>query len=655
MAIKLPSPRIAVTPINKPSLALPEAFAIKDLARSGLTPADIPIYCEAAPVVDSKFVHGVVSNQVPYYVIPYYDRHGFLIFTDKGNHAKMFRMRRDDLELRYISPSREDVGDLCTLPYFHPGRIEKAWVEDVYVIVEGEKKYAKVLKECGLYGCAIAGKDMWRNQELLEDIAERKQAKAIHIIPDGDWRRQDILSSYSLLVDYLRNYFGIPILIRDLSGFRTRDDKRMGADDYLVADLKWEDVPLIDPGNELLLTPEQLIDRYALEFNENSEHRRTIRDNSSNVDKLLNAHALFNAEALWFNMDLGMPVFRDDTKNIIHNLTVNLQRFCHIPKVSFEVVKRAYISVCDKRQRSPRLEYIKEIQWDGTNRIEQSLEHIITKREHEEYRAEALRRLFLQAIARITNPGCKADTIIIFIGPQGKHKSTFWEVISYGSSAALGKTKNERDAIGIIHSKWFIVLEELDWMRHQEHSTMKRFVTQVDDTIRPLYRDGSVTMPRRFVFVGNNNSTEVLSDRENRRFMPIWVDDIDLDWFKQNLDQLWAEAYHRYVKGETWWSDDESVWEHAKLLFVETIPREAEFEFAISTLTKMGGLYEMYGRTAKGFELKDLMVHVSNVSVQLAANILDRMGYTSDRVKCGRAEGKKHTQRKLWWKEVRDE
>jgi len=69
----------------------------------------------------------------------------------------------------------------------------------------------------------------------------------------------------------------------------------------------------------------------------------------------------------------------------------------------------------------------------------------------------------------------------------------------------------------------------------------------------------------------------------------------------------------------------------------------------------MGGLYEMYGRTAKGFELKDLMVHVSNVSVQLAANILDRMGYTSDRVKCGRAEGKKHTQRKLWWKEVRDE
>ena len=39
----------------------------------------------------------------------------------------------------------------------------------------------------------------------------------------------------------------------------------------------------------------------------------------------------------------------------------------------------------------------------------------------------------------------------------------------------------------------------------------------------------------------------------NRRFWPLTVSRVDVSWSDEEIDQLWAEAWSRYVGGEQWW------------------------------------------------------------------------------------------------------
>jgi putative DNA primase/helicase len=65
-------------------------------------------------------------------------------------------------------------------------------------------------------------------------------------------------------------------------------------------------------------------------------------------------------------------------------------------------------------------------------------------------------------------------------------------------------------------------------------------------------------LPRRSVLVATTNDEEFLSDSTgSRRFWPVRVTEVELDWIRENRDQLWAEAVALFDAGEQWWLDEE--------------------------------------------------------------------------------------------------
>lgn len=599
--IKIPPPWNDIDSLNEPSFHANKKFCEEDLARSGLTTSDMPVFSEPFAVLTSQFASGVPlvkpnsSTNFHYYTIPYYNIDGTPI-QDKTGRSKMYRKRTTDKEHRYISPQRSLVGDLVTMPYFNPLRLEKQCDKDLYVIVEGEKKYSKLLKEVSLYGCAIGGKDMWQEDGkvhpmLLEDILAYAP-KEVRIVPDGDWRRQDIFASYSMLIFKLRERLGdeIRITVADLSGHLTVDGDRVGIDDYLHAGKDWGGVDVVDPEHGLLLSANVLMERYALEYKlvgRLPHQTRVIRNHASNAEKLFSHHPLFNEQTLRYNADIEQPEFQGNYENVISRLQIYCQRYCHMPDITIGAVRSAAEVVLSTRHYSPFAVWLRQQEWDGKSRVaEYASLGLKTSREPEPYRAEAVKRLILQMVARSFSPGCKTDTVIVFVGKQGAHKTTHWEVFSKGSFAELPGDINDKDAMMVLHSKRVIIVEEMNYYRGKAIATFKALVTRVEDTYRAPYSPNVITRSRRCMIVGNTNDEEFMREIENRRLMPIYVEDIDIRWLTENINQLYAEGVVMYDRGDKWWSEDEGVWEDAKNGFMVEIPNRVELEYAIERCMK---------------------------------------------------------------------
>lgn len=88
-------------------------------------------------------------------------------------------------------------------------------------------------------------------------------------------------------------------------------------------------------------------------------------------------------------------------------------------------------------------------------------------------------------------------------------------------------------------------------------SVTKQFLTQAKDDYRPSYARFPVCRDRRTVFYATTNDFQFLSDGTDRRF---WILNIkqmmDLDYLKDNRDQIWAEAVQAYKDGESWFLDN---------------------------------------------------------------------------------------------------
>jgi predicted P-loop ATPase len=95
---------------------------------------------------------------------------------------------------------------------------------------------------------------------------------------------------------------------------------------------------------------------------------------------------------------------------------------------------------------------------------------------------------------------------------------------------------------------------EFDSMSKAEAGRLKAFATIQVDRYRAPWDKIPKGHPRRCVLCATTNKTEYLTDSTGgRRFWPVRVGKIDLEWLRENRDQLWAEAVVRFKAGERWW------------------------------------------------------------------------------------------------------
>jgi predicted P-loop ATPase len=223
--------------------------------------------------------------------------------------------------------------------------------------------------------------------------------------------------------------------------------------------------------------------------------------------------------------------------------------------VSVEVAGQAVQTVAKDRTFHPVRKYLDSLKWDGTKRIDTWL-RLYLGAEANDYTAAVGARWLISAVARIHQPGVKADCCLILEGVQGLKKSTALKTIAGDWFTDEIADLGSKDAAMQTRGVWIIEIAELDGMSRSEVSKIKSFMSRSTDRFRPPYGKRLIESPRQCVFAGSVNHSNYLRDETGgRRFWPVTCTSIRIDELARDHDQLWAEARDRYVSGAPWWLD----------------------------------------------------------------------------------------------------
>jgi predicted P-loop ATPase len=160
------------------------------------------------------------------------------------------------------------------------------------------------------------------------------------------------------------------------------------------------------------------------------------------------------------------------------------------------------------------------------------------------------------AVARVFQLGCKLDTMVVLVGPQGVGKSSGCAALmpdgGWFSDSALDL--RNKDAFLQLRGVWLYELAELRGMNGTSPEVIKAFLSSRCDRFRAPYARHTESRARQCFFVGTTNDRNFLRDQTGaRRFWPVLVGRVDGVGLQQVRDQLWAEARVRYEAGARWW------------------------------------------------------------------------------------------------------
>lgn len=209
-----------------------------------------------------------------------------------------------------------------------------------------------------------------------------------------------------------------------------------------------------------------------------------------------------------------------------------------------EIHKNTFHPVCD---------YLNALEWDGVPRVDRLLVDVLGA-DDTEYVRMVTRKTLVGAIARIMEPGCKFDTMLIMTGPQGVGKSSLFDCLATNWFSDSMDSFNGKDAYELIQGKWIIEVGELAALNKAGREKVKQFLSKREDNFRPAYGRNTIECKRQCVFIGTTNEDVFLYDETGeRRAFPVEVKgakevrEVVTPWF---AGQVWAEAKMFYEQGE---------------------------------------------------------------------------------------------------------
>jgi putative DNA primase/helicase len=263
----------------------------------------------------------------------------------------------------------------------------------------------------------------------------------------------------------------------------------------------------------------------------------------------------------------GEPCEREWTEKDELNALDWMQTAGAVRLIGDKAVLQAVSLVANENPFHPVRDYFDRLVWDKTKRLDKWLTYYLGAADTPYHQAVGACWV-ISAVARIYQPGCKADCCLILEGEQGIKKSSALRALAGAEwfadeIADLGS----KDAALQLRGKLIIELAELDALSRAEVGKIKAYMSRQVDRFRPPYAKLTIDAPRQGIFGGSVNENEYLKDATGgRRFWPVLCgESIDVDALTNDRDQIWAEAVHRYrhLKAR-WYLDDPEIIKLAK-------------------------------------------------------------------------------------------
>ncbi|WP_160171349.1 virulence-associated E family protein [Kozakia baliensis] len=229
-----------------------------------------------------------------------------------------------------------------------------------------------------------------------------------------------------------------------------------------------------------------------------------------------------------------------------------------IPTMTYDALYKVMMMEATRLSYHPVKEWLTSLRWDGVKRIDTLLPNIFMSHDTP-YARDVGRKFLIAMVARVMNPGCKMDYMLILEGKQGVRKSTACNILGgpWFSDSLPDLRHGGKDVSQHIKGKWLIEVAEMSALDKSDANALKSFITRAVERYRPSYGRTDIKQPRQCVFVGTTNQSAYLRDETGaRRFWPIEVGisgPIDIERLTMEREQLFAEALAAWENGEKYW------------------------------------------------------------------------------------------------------
>lgn len=252
---------------------------------------------------------------------------------------------------------------------------------------------------------------------------------------------------------------------------------------------------------------------------------------------------------------------RDVTDEDYTEVQSYLQR-AGLTRLSREATINACHVVARDQPFHPVREWLESLEWDGEKRCSVWLAAMLgcdmSTEQQEQYYTRIGEMFLISMVARIFEPGCKCDHMLVLEGPQGAIKSMACRELAtpWFSDTMPDIASNAKDASMQLRGTWLQEIPELHAFNRAEATLLKSFISRQVERYRPPWGRSTVTEPRQCVFIGTTNKDAYLKDETGgRRFWPVRVGQIEIARIIAQRAQLFAEAVALYREGRWWWPD----------------------------------------------------------------------------------------------------